>query len=39
MIVECLPGCLHGKDSGELVLVDAEFLRERSPSNAKEYGV
>jgi hypothetical protein len=27
MIVERLACCLHGEDSGELTLVDAEYLR------------
>jgi hypothetical protein len=30
---------LYGEDSGELVVVNSEHLRERSPSGAKEDGV
>jgi hypothetical protein len=39
MIVKCFPSSLYGKDSGELTLVDAEYLRECLPSCAKEYGI
>jgi hypothetical protein len=39
MMVERLACGLHRKDSCEFTLVNAEYLRQRSPSSAKEDGI